>query len=168
MKRVLVIGSSGAGKSTFAVELGRLINLPVIHLDKEFWLPGWVMTERDEWREKVSELVARDEWIIDGSFDSSLDIRLPRADTVLFLDYPRYLCFWRIFKRVVTSLGYVRFDMAEGCPEKPDLSFIKWVWNYRRDHYPNIHEKLEKYFNNGDLIILRSPADAKRFIDELE
>ncbi len=168
MKRVLVIGSSGAGKSTFSAELGRIIKLPVIHLDKEFWRPGWVMTDRDEWREKVGELVAGDEWIVDGSYDQSLDIRLPRADTVIFLDYPRYLCLWRIFKRVATSMGHVRFDMAKGCPEQADVSFIKWVWNYRRDHYPRIHENLEKYFNKGDLIVLRNPAEAQRFIAKLK
>lgn len=163
-----MIGSSGAGKSTFAAELGRIVNLPVIHLDKEFWRPGWVMTDSDKWRERVSELVASDEWIVDGSYDGSLDIRLPRADTVVFLDYPRYLCFWRIFKRVATSLGHVRFDMAEGCPEQVDLGFIKWVWNYRRDHYPRIHEMLEKHFNKGNLILLKSPSEVQRFLNELE
>lgn len=162
-----MIGSPGAGKSTFAVELGKKINLPVIHLDKEFWRPGWVETPKDIWRGKVSELVERKEWIIDGSYDGSLDIRLPRADTVLFLDYPRFLCLWRIFKRVASSLGYVRFDMGDGCPEKPDRSFITWIWNYRRDHYPKIQEKLEKYFNKGELIIFRNPAEARLFLDDL-
>jgi adenylate kinase family enzyme len=148
MKRVLVIGSPGAGKSTFSAELGRIIKLPVIHLDKEFWQPGWVMS--------------------DGSYDGTLDIRLPRADTVVFLDYPRYLCLWRIFKRVATGLGHVRFDMGEGCPEHVDFGFIKWIWNYRRDHYPRINEMLEKYFNKGNLIILGSPAEAKGFMAKLK
>jgi adenylate kinase family enzyme len=168
MKRVLVIGSPGAGKSTFSAELGRIIKLPVIHLDKEFWQPGWVMSDSDEWRERVSELVAGDEWIVDGSYDGTLDIRLPRADTVVFLDYPRYLCLWRIFKRVATGLGHVRFDMGEGCPEHVDFGFIKWIWNYRRDHYPRINEMLEKYFNKGNLIILGSPAEAKGFMAKLK
>ena len=62
--------------------------LPLIHLDKEFWQPGWVQTPRPEWRAKVAELAAGERWIMDGNYDSSLDLRLPRADTVLWFDYP--------------------------------------------------------------------------------
>jgi adenylate kinase family enzyme len=83
MRRVLVIGISGAGKSTFSQALATKTGLPLIHLDKEFWRPGWVQTPRQEWRARVSELAARERWIMDGNYDSSLDLRLPRADTVL-------------------------------------------------------------------------------------
>jgi adenylate kinase family enzyme len=168
VKRVLVIGSSGAGKSTFAIKLGKNLNLPVIHLDKEFWQPGWIETPRESWRIKVSELVARDEWIIDGTYDSSLDLRLPRADTVFFLDYPRYLCIWRTLVRIITNLGSVRVDMAEGCREKLDLGFFKWVWNYRRDRYPKINECLMKYFAHGNLVVFRRPSDAMKYLNALE
>ncbi len=167
MKRVLVIGSPGAGKSTFALKLSKRINLPVIHLDKEFWNPGWIETPADQWRAKVRELVEPDKWIIGGSYDSSLDIRLPRADTVIFMGFPRRLCLWRVFKRIITSLGKVRFDMAEGCPEKIDFGFFKWIWNYRRDHYPKIYEKLNSHHNSKNLIFIKSPAEARRFIRDL-
>jgi adenylate kinase family enzyme len=164
MQRVLVIGSPGAGKSTFALKLGKKINLPVIHLDKEFWNPGWIETPSDQWRDKVRELVKQSQWIIDGSYDGSLDIRLPRADTVIFLDFPRYLCLWRVLKRIFTNPGKVRFDMAEGCPEKIDFGFFRWIWNYRRNHYPKIYEKLNEYHNSIDLIFIKSPAEVQKFI----
>ena len=167
MKRILVIGSPGAGKSTFAARLGNILDLPVIHLDKEFWQPGWVETPRDIWRERVRKLVEPGTWIIDGTYDRTLDIRLRRADTVLFLDYPRYLCIWRIAKRVLTTFGRVRFNMATGCREKLDLGFFKWTWNYRRDHYPRIHDCLKEHFAEGNLIILKNPAMSNRFLNEL-
>jgi adenylate kinase family enzyme len=167
MKKISVIGSPGAGKSTFAAELGWITQLPVIHLDKEFWQPGWVEMPREEWRERVSALVEADNWIIDGTYDNSLDIRLPRADAVIFLDFPRYLCIWRICKRFITNFGRACFDMAEGCPEILDWSFLKWVWNYRRDHYPKIHEYLLKYFPHGSLFVLKNQAEVRRFIQDL-
>lgn len=168
MKRILVIGSSGAGKSTYAVALGRLLKLPVIHLDKEFWQPGWVEMSREEWREKASELVKKDSWVMDGTYDNSLDIRLPRADTVIFLDYPRRICLWHAAKRIAANHGQVRSDMAKGCPEKIDWSFIKWIWNYRRDRYPVIYDSLEKYFSHGTLIVFRNPSEAAKYLDTLK
>ncbi|HEQ98406.1 MAG TPA: AAA family ATPase [candidate division Zixibacteria bacterium] len=167
MKRILVIGSPGAGKSIFAARLGKVLDLPVIHLDREFWQPGWVETPSDIWRQRVCKLVEPDSWIIDGTYDRTLDIRLQRADTVFFLDYPRYLCLWRIIKRVITSFGRVRFDMAAGCREKLDMSFIRWTWNYRRDHYPRIHDCLREKFSNGNLVVLKNPLRSRRFMDEL-
>jgi adenylate kinase family enzyme len=164
MKRVLVIGSSGSGKSTFATELGQKTGLPVIHLDREFWQPGWIETPRDKWSERIRQLIAGDAWIIDGTYDRTLDIRLPRADTVIFLDFPRFTCMRRMIKRVIFNYGKVRPDMGPDCPERLDFSFFKWVWNYRRDHYPRIYDCLEKYFSGGTLITFRNPSEVQRFL----
>jgi adenylate kinase family enzyme len=163
-RRILVIGSPGAGKTTLSIKLGELLNLPVIHLDKEFWNPGWVETPVDPWRDQVRELAAGDEWIIDGSFDGTLEIRLQRADTVVFLDYSRAVCMWRVFKRIVTRFGRTSPFMADGCPEKLDPEFIKFVWNYRRIQYPNIKRKLDEHFAHGNLISLHSPDQTEQFL----
>ncbi len=167
MQRVLVIGNSGAGKTTFSTELGKLTALPVVHLDKAYWQPGWVQTPKEAWRKCVSELVRQEQWIIDGSFASTLDIRLPRADTVIFLDFPRYRCMYRIFKRAITRYGQVRFDMGEDCPEKFDWEFTKWVWHYRRDQYPLIHARLQQHFAGGNLITPKSPGQAQAFLQQV-
>ncbi len=167
MKRVLVIGSPGAGKTTLAVELSRITGLPLFHLDREFWQPGWKTTPSDQWHRRVHELIEPGEWIIDGTYDSTLNIRLPRADTVVFLDFPRYLCLWRIIKRVIVNFGRVRHDMGEGCPEKVDLGFIKWVWNYRRDHYPKIEKSLRENFHAGHLVVVDNPHALRKFISSL-
>ena len=167
MKRVLVIGSPGAGKTTFAVELGRVTGLPPVHLDREFWRPGWITTPGDQWHERVHELIEPDEWIIDGTYVRTLHIRLPRADIVVFLDFPRYQCLWRIFKRLFVNFGKVRSDMGAGCPDKVDPGFIRWVWNYRRDHYPKIEKSLRENFHAVHLVVIESPHALRKFIASL-
>src|SRR5688572_10638339 len=99
MRRILVIGSGGAGKSTVAARLGQSLGLEVFHLDKFFWRPGWVESPREEWSETVTELISRDSWIIDGNYSGTLEMRIRRCDTIVFLDLPRLLCLWRIVQR---------------------------------------------------------------------
>ena len=86
MKRVLVIGGPGTGKSTLARRLHAITGLPLFHLDRLYFRPGWQKTPKDEWQRLMAELAAREEWIMDGCYDSSFDIRMPRADTVIWLD----------------------------------------------------------------------------------
>src|SRR5687767_15631826 len=101
MKRVLVVGSGGAGKSTFSRRLGERLGLEVIHLDTEFWRPGWTRTPRDQWRRKVEELCRRESWVMDGNFSGTFEHRLGACDTVIFLDLPRWVCAWLVLKGVV-------------------------------------------------------------------
>jgi adenylate kinase family enzyme len=149
MQRVLIIGISGAGKSTFARELAARTGLPLIHLDREFWRPGWVMTPVPEWRERVSTLSAGDTWIMEGNYSGTMDIRLPRADTVVWFDYPRRVALPRIAKRVVKNYGTVRSDMGPGCPEQLDWEFVRWVWNFPAKSRPLIVAALKQ--NGGHL-----------------
>ena len=148
--------------------MGSILNLPVIHLDQEFWQPGWVKTESEIWLNKVSQIAAGDKWIIDGTYDTSLDLRLPRADTVIFLDFPTLPCLWRIAKRIIGSYHKIRPDMAPGCPEQIDFEFIKFVWNYRKDRYPNILENLEKFSPHYDIIILKNDGEIGRFLAKMK
>jgi adenylate kinase family enzyme len=167
MKKIAVIGHPGAGKSTLSVKMSELLRLPLIHLDKEFWKPGWQQPPRDEWREHVWEMAAGERWIMDGTYDNSLDIRLPQADTVVFLDFPMGLCMWRILKRMLGGYGRVRPDMGDGCRERIDLPFIKFVWEYRKVRRPRILAALEKYTPAENVINLDSPRAVNTFIDEL-
>ncbi|MDD4050498.1 MAG: hypothetical protein PHR28_01185 [candidate division Zixibacteria bacterium] len=167
MNRILVIGHAGAGKSTLAAKLGSILKLPVIHLDQHFWKPGWVETEQGAWREKVHQLVSGEKWIIDGNYDRTLDIRLPRADAVIFLDFPTRICMWRIMKRIISGYGKTRLDLAPGCPEKIDLEFLRWAWRFRRDVRPKVYAGLEKYYRGKELIILTTPAEVSAFLSSL-
>jgi adenylate kinase family enzyme len=164
MQRVLVIGSPGAGKSTFAVALGAATGLPVIHIDHLFWKAGWVRTPDEEYVARVRAAVAGDRWIFDGGNTSTFDLRFPRADTIVWLKRSRYLCLWRIAGRVLTTYGTVRRDMAPGCPEKLDWEFLKWVWNFPRDYDPKISAALDRHDAWARTTILRSDAEAAAFL----
>ena len=164
MRKVLVIGSGGAGKSIFARQLGTLLNLDVIHLDALYWHPGWVETPRAEWRKVIEELLRRDAWIIDGNYSNTLDLRLEACDTVIFLDIARLICLWRVLKRAIRYRGRTRPDMAEGCRERLDWGFIRWVWSYQRRTKPRIIEILRQSAQSKEVIWLRSQAEVKRFL----
>jgi len=130
VKRVLVIGSGGSGKSTFARHLGEITGLPIVHLDKLFWHPGWTRTPEDEWLEILRRETEKPEWIMDGNYGGTRQLRIEAADTIIFLDLPRWLCMYRILKRTLFYRPGSRPDMADGCDERFDLEFILWVWNY--------------------------------------
>jgi adenylate kinase family enzyme len=161
----MVIGTGGAGKSTLARRLGEATGLPVIHLDREHWQPGWVEPPRDEWGAKVTELAARDRWVMDGNYGGTMAARMQRADTVVFLDFPRLLCIYRALKRTVVYRNRQRPDMTPGCKEKVDFTFLKWIWNYNRTRRPGILKMLEEAERDGKtVVILRRPKEAERWV----
>jgi adenylate kinase family enzyme len=164
MKKVLVIGPGGSGKSTFATRLGKLLKIDVIHLDQIYWRPGWIETPKPEWRKTVAELLTRHSWIIDGNYSGTLQERIEASDTVIFLDLPRTLCLWRVLKRNVLYRNKQRPDMAEGCAERFNLEFITWVWNYRRRSRPKVIDLLQSKATTKKVIWLRSRLDAEKFL----
>lgn len=168
MKKVLVIGSGGAGKSIFARRLSEVLNIEAIHLDALYWNPGWVETPKPEWRKTVEELLKRDSWIMDGNYSGTLDLRLEACDTVIFLDIARLTCLWRVLKRMAMYRNKRRPDMAEGCREKIDLGFISWVWNYSKRSRPKIVERLKKCSQSKKVIWLRSQSEVEKFLDEVK
>ena len=99
MKRILILGCCGAGKSTFARALSEITGVDIIHLDQEYWNPGWIETSKGIWQKKVEELVKHDSWIMDGNYSGSLDIRLSRADTIIYLDRSTWTCFFEIIQK---------------------------------------------------------------------
>jgi len=167
MKRIIIIGNPGSGKSTLASSLGRILNLPVIHLDSHFWQPGWVKTPREIWLEKVREMVAGEKWLIDGTYDSSIDIRVPRADTVIFLDFPTVVSLWRILKRLFENYGGRRPDMADGCLERFDYHFIRYVWGFRKNIRPHIIDAIERLFTGETLITIRNSRELRTFLERI-
>lgn len=166
MKKVLVIGSCGAGKSTFARRLHSVTGLKLIHLDKCYHQPNWEEPPDEQWFEVVNKLIKGDEWIIDGNFGGSMDLRMKHCDTVIWLDFPRFVCTWRILKRTLKYYGKTRPDMAEGCNERFDWDFIKYVWNFERDKNPSIESRL-KSFANLNIFHLKSNVEFERFFSEL-
>ena len=164
MKRILVIGSGGAGKSTFAKRLGELLKINVIHLDALYWKPGWIEPPKAEWAATVEEIIKCDAWIMDGNYSGTLERRLAACDAVVFLDLPSRTCVWRVFKRLVQYHNATRPDMAEGCHEHFNLQFLLWVWNYRRRTRPKIVHLLKQCERNVQMIWLRSTAAVDEYL----
>ncbi len=163
-RRILVVGIPGAGKSTFARALAARTGLPLIHLDQEFWQPGWVVTPRDAWRAKQVDFVARDAWIMEGNYDNSLDIRAPRADCIVWFDTGRGRALWRIARRIATSYGRVRPDMAPGCPEQIDAAFLRYIWTFNDVQRPRVAAALRTYAPDVNPIMIGSDAAAARVL----
>jgi adenylate kinase family enzyme len=168
MKRIAIMGWCGAGKSTLARRLGELLDLPVIHIDVLNWNPGWIDTPLPQLREKVRVVALADEWIIDGNYSVAHDVRLPRADTIVFLDLPRLACLWRVIKRVVRYYGVVRPDLGEGCPEKWDWEFIEFIWNQHDTGEAKRIKWLLQYGAGKSVYHLRSQREINRFVHEIE
>ncbi len=166
MDRILIIGSGGAGKSTMARALGEKLGLPVVHLDKLFWKPGWVETPKEEMDAKILAEMEKPQWIIDGNYNRTLSKRLEYCDTAIYLDYSRFTCLFGALKRVIRNLGRVRSDMGEGCPEKFDLEFLKWIWNFNKKHR-NRYYKMLSEAPNARVIILKSRQQTRKFLDTL-
>jgi adenylate kinase family enzyme len=165
MQRVIVIGCSGSGKSTLARKLASQTGLPLIHLDQEYWLPGWRERGKDEWQARVEELTQGTAWIIDGNFSATLRVRIAAADTIVFLDFPRWRCLARVLLRIARSHGKVRHDMAPGCPERLDWDFLQWIWNWPRHSRPQLLAALTQA--SGRVYVLQQPADITRFLAEI-
>jgi adenylate kinase family enzyme len=166
MQRVAVVGPGGAGKTTFATELARRTGLPAIHLDRHYWRPGWVETERDEWRRVQERLLDRDGgWIVDGNYSATIDVRFERADTVIVLAPPRLRCIARALRRTLRNHG--RAVQAEGCPERVDVAFLRWIWNYQRRSRPRIDDALRRHRDHLDVFELRSAREARAFLDRV-
>ncbi len=130
--RVLVVGSGGAGKSTVSRIIAARTGLPVIHLDAHYWWPGWRPSPVPDWRQRVRELIEQPAWVMDGNFTSTLDLRLPAANTVVFLDLPRWVTVPRALRRGLRWHGRVRPDMAPACPERVTWEFLLWLWRFPR------------------------------------
>jgi adenylate kinase family enzyme len=129
--------------------------------------PGWVESSKEEWENRQNKLVLDENWIMDGNYGGTFDIRFKRANTVIFLDYNRYICLYRIIKRWIQNIGKRRMDMAEGCIEKIDLPFIKFVWEFPKRSRYKIINKLDEY-NNINKIILKNEKETKLFIKKIE
>jgi adenylate kinase family enzyme len=167
MKRIMIIGSGGAGKSTLSRQLGDILNVPVYHLDAYFWKPGWVPTPYDEWDDFQQKLVLEESWIIDGNYGRTFDIRMKQADVIILLDFSRWITTYRVIKRRIIYHGKTRPDLNEACPESLDFEFIKWVWNFKKTKISGIMEKLTEY-QDKKIIVLKSQKHVEKLIQKIK
>ena len=168
MKKVLIIGCPGSGKSTFSIKLASLTNLPLYHLDfyrhdasKKF------SDNPDSWIKLINKICQKDEWIMDGNYTSSLETRIKNADTIIFFDFPKRISLSRLLKRRIYFNNKKRSDMPDGWNEKLKLRFIKFVWNFNKIQRPTIYRILDQYKHDRNLLIFKRPSEAKRWLNNL-
>ncbi|GAB2183655.1 P-loop NTPase family protein [Roseibium sp. LAB1] len=166
MKRVVIAGCPGSGKSRAARTLSDLTGLPVIHLDSHYWQPGWQRPSPEAWRATMKELIARPRWIMDGNYGSTLDLRLKAADTLVYLDFSTRLCASRVLRRSFLGLGGTRGgELPDGCLERFDWPFFKFVLNYRRSRRDRDLESMRAF--SGTRHVFTRPRQLKRFLTGL-
>lgn len=168
MKRIMVIGCSGSGKSTFSKKLSEILKIPVVHLDQKYWKPNWIESSETEWRKTISEIVKEDEWVMDGNYSGTWDLRIPRADTIIFLDQSTYVCLYRVTKRIIDNYGKTRSDMTANCPERFDLQFYHYVLTYNLTRRKSNLTKLENWKKEKQIFILRKEEEINAFFENIK
>lgn len=167
MERIMIIGCGGSGKSTLARELGEKTGLPVVHLDQIWWAPGnWEHLEREDFDRRLLEEMDKPRWILDGNFNRTMELRLEKCDTVIYLDYSRWVCLFSWIKRVVTNWGKARADMAPGCAEWFDPEMAGWIWNFNKKNRKRYHDLLAQ--QKGKTIrIFKNRRQLKAFLNSI-
>jgi hypothetical protein len=170
VKRVLVTGPVGAGKSRLARKLGERLGIPVLHLDTMFWKPGWVATPPDEWEELQRRKLAGDSWVADAQFDDMLPDWLGAADTVVFVDVSPARCLWRVGRRRLnrdTSVG-VPAGTQPGPFHRSLLKFLRNQWRYRTRVRGELLAELERQDNGRRVFVLRRASDEGAFLQSVD
>lgn len=167
MRRVLILGCCGAGKSTLARRISKITGLDIIHLDQHYWKANWIETEKTEWERKAQELANRPQWIMDGNYAGTLDLRLKRADTVIYLDQSTVKCLWRITKRILKYRGLTRPDMPEGCKERFDLEFYHYVTIFNLIRRKALLSKLNEFKTDKAVHVFCNDRQSENYLKTL-
>lgn len=160
IKKIVIFGCPGSGKTTLARKLSEITQLPIIHVDKEYWLPGWVKPPRPEWLEKLSAFTARKEWIFEGTFSTTLNAVIDCADLVVFTDRSTGICLWRCLTRKPN-----RQEIPTGCNDnfinRFSFQFLYWVLRFNRQKRPSLMELIK---NQPHTLALQSDQEYAEFL----
>jgi adenylate kinase family enzyme len=164
MKRVVIIGSPGAGKTVLSRKLAEATHLPIVHLDRLYHQKaGEYERDMDAWARRVEKEVKKPRWIMEGNYKSTFSMRLPAADTIIYLDYPQILATWRVIKRRIQYHNKTRPEMPLGWKEKIDPAFFRYVVNFRRKQRPGMYDALSRH-QSKNIVILKSSRQTEHFL----
>lgn len=168
----MIIGiSAGVGKSTFARKLGEALNIDVYHLDAYYWKPDWVEASLEEFSKAQREMVNQRQWIIEGNYRNTFEIRAEHADTIIYLELPLYVCLYRVVKRWIMNIGRTRPDMGEGCKEKLDWDFIKFIYTTYYPRRRKMNERFQSFQALGskkEMIKLKSKQEIHSYLKNIK
>lgn len=169
MQRIVILGNAGSGKSTLARKLGKRLKLPVVHLDRLFWEPGWAEPDAEQFRSRVRSALATDSWVCEGNYARrTFDLRLGRTDLIIWLETSRLTCFLRVVIRSV--LNRPRPDLPAGCTEKLDrefFAFLRYVWNFDRDSRPGIERMRLTFGPLVPIVWLQNQREITAFLNSV-
>jgi adenylate kinase family enzyme len=168
MRRIVILRCAGSGKSTLAKHLGARLGAPVIHLDALNWEPGWKAVPIETFRARLEEAISGDIWVTDGNYAiASFDLRMPRADLVIWVERPFLGCLWRVFQRAVKSHFKAKEDLAKECKERFDRRFLgrlQFIANFNRVNRPRIERMRMSHGPNVPVIVLRGDVEIAKFL----
>lgn len=167
MDKIMIIGCGGSGKSTLGRALALKLSLPLVHLDQLNWRDNWSSVGKEEFDRLQQAELQNNKWIIDGNYNRTIPLRLQYCDTVIYLDYSRLTCLLGVIKRVLTNRGKSRPDMAENCPERFNLEFLKFVWNFNKKNRQKYYDMLKTCDDDIKVIIMKNRKDTRKFVNEL-
>ena len=165
-EKIIIIGCCGSGKSTLSKSIQEKTGLPLFHLDKEYYKPNWEKPTKDEWDKKILELCQKEQWIMDGNYISSMHIRMDYADSLIWLDINRAKCLYRAILRAIIPSKKHRSDMGDGCDERHDVEFYRFIWNFNKTTRPRILQLIEEH-KDMNVIILKNNRDLRGFLAHL-
>jgi len=162
VKKVIIIGCPGSGKSTFARELKKITGLPLYHLDMMYWKSDRTTVTKEVFLDRLRAAMDNQEWIIDGNYGASMEMRFEECDTVFFLDYPTEVC----IEGIESRRGQPRSDMPWVENDNMDEDFIAFINNYNSQSRPKVLNLMEKYASKN-IITFHSREESEKFLSSL-
>ena len=159
MSKIIVIGSPGAGKSVFSKKLSNIINLPLYHIDMLYHKKDGTHISKEELENKLRDIFKNDDWIIDGNYQKTLEMRMKECDTIFLLDFPTEVC----LEGAKSRIGKKRDDLP-WIEEKLDENFEQCITNFDNEKLPQIYKLLDKYKMNHNIIIFKSRDETDNYI----
>ena len=164
MERILIIGCPCAGKTTLARALSQRLGLPLIHLDQLWWTGDWKHVTREEFDSRLAMAVNMDRWIIDGNYSRTIPMRLPKCDTIIYLDFDRWTCLRGMVQRMMGSRGRQRPDMGGNCKERFDWEFAKYIWKFNKNNRVQNYTWIAQA-KHAKAIVLKNRKQVKHFLE---
>lgn len=167
MRRVIVIGGNGSGKTTFSVALAERLQLPLVHLDRLYWKGNWDHCTSEEFDTLLAQELEQPEWIIDGNFNRTIPVRLEACDTVFYFDFSTIRCLCGVLSRVIRNHGKCRFDMGGNCPDRFDWHFFGDVLRFNRRNRKRYRRMLSECAGK-QVVIFRNRRQVNSYLANLK